>query len=115
MKIRELFTRIRYIGKAEGDRRIYSVFESAAGYLVLTPNSDRSFTVNIVEAGAPQVVTRKFKGRQLTAKKLRESGLRPDLFARPFSALNALYAMVGLGSARKLKRREGKAMVFKIG
>lgn len=114
MKIRELFTGIRYIGRAEGDRRSYYVFESDAGYLVLTPNSDHSFTVNIVDAEAPAVVTSRFKGNQLTAKRLRKGSRRPDLFGSPFSPLNTLYAMVALGHARKLKRREGKAMVFKI-
>jgi hypothetical protein len=114
MKIRQLFAGIRYVGRAEGDRRSYYVFQSDAGYLVLTPNSEYSFTANIVDAGAPEVVTRKFKGKELTAKDLREMRRRDDLFGRPFAALNALYAMVALRYARKLKRREGKAMVFKI-
>ena len=46
---------------------------------------------------------------------LKESNRRPDLFGAPFASLNALYVMVALGRARKLKQREGKAMVFKIG
>jgi len=37
------------------------------------------------------------------------------LFERYFDRLNALYVMVALRKARKLKKRLGKAMVFKIG
>jgi hypothetical protein len=50
----------------------------------------------------------------VTTVRLRKDGRRPDLFGSPFAALNALYVMVGLGRARKLKHREGKAMLFKI-
>ena len=39
---------------------------------------------------------------------------RPDLFDDNFSPLNALYTMVALGRAKKLKKRQGRAMVFKI-
>jgi hypothetical protein len=114
VKIRELFTGTRYIGKADGDKRTYYVFQADVGYLVLTPNSERSFTINLVDSEAPEVVTRTFKGKQLTTVRLREKGRRPDLFGSPFMALNTLYAMVALGRARKLKRREGRAMLFKI-
>ncbi len=90
------------------------MFEGDIGYLVLSPNSDHSFTINIVDSEAPEVLIRKFKGKQLTTRRLRQSSRRPDLFGSPFASLNALYVMVALGRARKLKRREGKAMVFKI-
>ena len=114
MKIAELFTGVRYLGRAEGDKRTYHVFDGAAGYLVVTPNSKRSFSMNIVDPEAPEVITRAFKGKQLTTVRLRKSGRRADLFGSPFASLNALYVMVALRRARKLKQREGRAMVFKI-
>jgi hypothetical protein len=114
MKLPELFKGIRYVGKAEGDRKTYYVFESDVGYLVVAPNSIGSFNLNIVDAEVPDVMTRAFRGKKLTAGRLKHSNRRPDLFGRPFASLNALYVMVALGRARKLKRREGKAMVFKI-
>jgi len=43
-----------------------------------------------------------------------QKGRRPDLFGDNFSRLNALYTMVALGRAKKLKQRLGKSMVFKI-
>ncbi len=114
MKFPELFKGVRYVGKAEGDRKTYYVFESDVGYLVVAPNSIGSFNLNIVDAEVPDVMTRSFRGKKLTAARLKHSNRRPDLFGRPFASLNALYVMVALGRARKLKRREGKAMVFKI-
>ncbi len=114
MKFPELFKGVRYVGKAEGDRKTYYVFESDVGYLVVAPNSIGSFNLNIVDAEVPDVMTRSFRGKKLTAGRLKHSNRRPDLFGSPFASLNALYVMVALGRARKLKRREGKAMVFKI-
>ena len=109
-----MFGGIRYLGRAEGDRRTYYVFESTAGYLVVTPSTDHSFNINRVDIEVPEVVSKRFKGKQLTTGRLRLSSRRPDLFGDSFASLNALYVMVALGRAKKLKRREGKAMVFKI-
>ena len=114
MRIRDLFKGARYVGKAEGDRRTYYVFESDAGYLVVAPSSAGGFNLNVVEGEAPDVITKAFKGKKLTAGRLKRSSRRPGLFRGPFSSLTALYVMVALGRARKLKLREGKAMVFKI-
>jgi hypothetical protein len=115
MKVSEMFKGIRYIGKAEGDRKTYYVFESDSGYLVVAPNSAGSFNLNIVDGEVPGVITSVFKSKKLTSGRLKHSNRRPDLFGAPFASLNALYVMVALGYARKLTRREGKAMVFKIG
>ncbi len=115
MKIPDLFKGIRYVGKAEGDRRTYNVFESDGGYLIVSPNSASGFNLSIVAGEVPDVLARAFRGKKLTAGRLKQSGRRPRLFAGPFSSLNALYVMVALGRARKLAQREGKAMVFKIG
>jgi hypothetical protein len=114
MKPADLFKGVRYVGKAEGDRKTYYVFESDVGYLVVAPNSTGRFNLNVVDAEAPDVMTRAFRGKKLTTGRLQQSSRRPDLFGSPFASLNALYVMVALGRARKLKRREGKAMLFKI-
>ena len=114
MRIPALFKDARYIGKAEGDRRTYYVFESDVGFLVVAPNSAGGFNLNVVDRAVPDAVTTGFRGKNLTAGRLKRSSRRPSLFRGPFSSLQALYVMVALGRARKLKRREGKAMVFKI-
>ncbi len=115
MRIPDLFKGVRYVGKAEGDRRTYYVFQNDGGYLIVAPNSAGGFNLNIVDGEVPDAVTNAFKGKRLTAGRLKRSSRRPDLFGGAFSSLNALYVLVALGRARKLKRREGKAMVFKIG
>jgi hypothetical protein len=114
MKIPNLFKGTRYAGKAEGDRRTYYVFESDVGYLVVAPNSAGGFNLNIVDRKVPDAVTSAFKGKKVTAARLKRSSRRPGLFRGPFSSLQALYVTVALGRAQKLKQREGKAMVFKI-
>jgi hypothetical protein len=114
MKVSELFSEIRYIGKAEGDRKTYYVFEAHSGYIVVTPSSETSFNMSVVDVETPEVISKTFKRKRLTSVRLKDSNRRPDLFGAPFATLNALYVMVALGRARKLKRREGKAMVFKI-
>jgi hypothetical protein len=114
MRIPDLFKGARYVGKAEGDRRTYYVFASDVGYLVAAPNSAGGFNLNVVDGRVPDVVTAGFRGKKLTAGRLKRSSRRPGLFRGPFSSLQALYVMVALGRARKLKRREGRAMVFKI-
>jgi hypothetical protein len=116
MKIAQLFTGAHYVGKAEGDRRSYYIFEGEeAGYLVVTPTKDRGFYMNVVDAEAPEAITKAFKGKRLTSVGLRKNGgKRPELFGTSFLCLNALYVMVALGRAKKLKLRDGKAIVFKI-
>ena len=96
MKIPGLFKGARYVGKAEGDRRTYYVFESEAGYLVVAPNSAGGFNLNVVDSGVPDAVTGAFKGKKLTAGRLKHSSRRPGLFRGPFSSLQALYVMVAL-------------------
>jgi hypothetical protein len=114
MKVPELFSGIRYIGKAEGDRKIYHVFEARSGYVLVAPSSGTTFNMTIVDSEAPEIISKSFKGKRVTSVTLKGSNRRPDLFGAPFATLNALYVMVALGRARKLKRHEGKAMVFKI-
>jgi hypothetical protein len=74
MKVQDMFDGIRYLGRAEGDRRTYYVFETTHGYLVVTPSSDHSFNINAVNNEASEVVSRGFKGKQLTTRRLRLRG-----------------------------------------
>lgn len=95
-------------------RKTYYVFEGNVGYLLVAPASDRGFYLSVIDREAPEVVSKAFKNEKLTAKQLRKSGRRPDLFGARFAALGTLYVMVALGRATKLKQRQGKALVFKI-
>jgi hypothetical protein len=114
MAIKNLFKDARFIGQAEGDRRSYYVFQSDGGYLVATAQSARNYSVTLVQNEVPDVISRKFKGKQVTVGTLKSQGHRTDLFGQYFDRLNALYVMVALGRARKLKKKLGKAMLFKV-
>ena len=115
VKITNVLERLQFAGQAEGDRRTYFAFQGDGPYVIASPNDRGGFNVNIIEREVPYVVARQFGGQRVTSGILVKQGRRPDLFGAPFSALNALYLMVAIGRARKLKERDGRALVFKIG
>lgn len=111
MKIPDFFKDVRYVGRARGVRRTYHIFEGSHVYLVVSPNTRGGLNVNPVSRKAPDLISRRFRGRHLTSKRLAKAG---GPFRAAFAPLNALYVMVALGRARKLAIREGKSMVFSI-
>jgi hypothetical protein len=108
MKPSQLFRDVRYLGEAEGDRKTYYVFETSTRYLVLGPSSGGGYYLNEVDKKGPERVTRRFRGKQVTTT------LVKGMFQSSLAALNVLYVMVALRRARKLKKRRGRAMVFKM-
>ncbi|HXY49983.1 MAG TPA: hypothetical protein VEI01_11070 [Terriglobales bacterium] len=114
MAIRTLFNGAKFIGQAKGDRRNYYVFSADDGYLVVAQRSLRNFALTLVQREAPDVITKKFKGKRVTVQTLKSQGHRPDLFGEYFDRLNALYVLVASGRATKLSARSGRAMLFKI-
>ena len=114
MKISTLFQGLHFVGQAEGDRRTYYAFQGDGPYIIASPNDRGGLNVNVIDHEAPDVVTRRFKGQRVTSSILVKQGRRADLFGPAFAALNALYLMVALGRARKLKKRDGRALIFKI-
>jgi hypothetical protein len=114
MGVKTLFNSAKFVGQAEGDRRSYYVYEGANGYLVAAPQGPNSYSVTVIQLDAPGVISKKFKAQQITVGDLKSRAHRPDLFGEYFDRLNALYVMVAIGRARKLKKRSGRAMLFKI-
>lgn len=114
MRVEQHFRDLRYTGFAEGDRKEYYIFQGARHFLVVSPSGPTSYTAAVVPSESAKVIKRRFAGKRVTAKEIKTSSKRPDLFGAPFAGLNALYVMVALGQARKLKLRDGKAMVFKV-
>jgi hypothetical protein len=113
MKMQNVLTNLEFVGQAEGDKLTYYVFKGRSGYIVASAGSRGSYRFNLIDAEAPDAISKHFGGQQVTSKALTK-GRRPDLFSENFDRLNSLYVMVALGRARKLKRRDGKSMVFKI-
>jgi hypothetical protein len=114
VKIPTLLKQLPFVGQAEGERLTYYVFEGNRAYLVVSPNSRGGLNLNVVDQDTPEVISRRFSGQRVTGQMLVQKGRRPDLFGDNFSPLNALYTMVALGRAKKLKQKLGRAMVFKI-
>jgi hypothetical protein len=114
MAAKNLFSGAKFAGEAEGDRQIYYVFETDRNYLVAAPMSPNSYSVTLITRDAPELVSHKFKGKHITANMLKTLIPRSRSFSRYFDRLNTLYAMVGLGKAKKLKKRLGRAMLFKV-
>ncbi len=114
MAVKNLFSGARFVGQAEGERQTYNVFQGDNGYLVAAPRSANNYSVTLVPQEAPEAISRRFKGMRVTVSTLKSQGHRPDLFGEYFDRLNALYVMVALGRARKLKKKLGRAMLFKV-
>lgn len=114
MRIPELLTNLEFVGKAEGDRLTYYVFKGPAAYLIASANHRGGYNVNVVKAEAPDAILRKFAGKQVTSNLLGKHDRGAGVFGERFARLNSLYVMVALGKARKLKKRDGRAMLFKI-
>ena len=115
MRLKNLFKDLEYVGEAAGDRLSYAVFRGPSAYLVVSPNSREGFNVNVVRREAPEVIRKRFHGRRVTTGSVVKASRRRDLFPSRFTLLNSLYVMVALRWAKKLKEREGRSMVFKIG
>jgi len=114
--VRSQFSGLKYAGKADGDKRAYHVFEGAASMLVVSPGRTKgSYNANAVDRRGLDVVGRRFRGRKVTSADVMRKARRRDLFRQRFDALNALYAMVAVGRAHKLReRRDGRSLVFRI-
>jgi hypothetical protein len=114
MRVRDLFKDLTYVGQAAGDKKQYHVFENVNGFLVVAGNSPNAYNANWVDRKAVDFVGAAFKGRKVTTGRIMEKARRRKLFGGGFVALNTLYAMAAAGRARKLKERDGRAMVFKV-
>ena len=111
MRLKNLFKDLEYVGEAAGDRLSYAVFRGPSAYLVVAPNSRGGLNVNVVKRETPETIRKRFHGRRVTTKMVSKGARRADRFV----LLNSLYVMVALKWAKKLKEREGRSMVFRIG
>lgn len=117
MNIRNLTTGLRYRGEVKGKRQTYYVFEGKSQYLVMSfsrskPNAGY---FNVVASDAVAYAARRFAGRQgLTAKILHARSRRPRLVRGPLAALNILYVLVAIGSAKIDTRFRERAIYFNV-
>lgn len=116
MNIRSLAEGLRYCGEAMGKRQTYYVFESRAGYVVMSASRTKraSGYFNLVSRKAVERVRRSYAGRQdVTAKQLaarsRGAGVRDAL-----QALNILYVLVATGAAKRDDRYQDMQLHFNV-
>jgi hypothetical protein len=116
MNIRSLAKGLKYCGEASGKRQTYYVFESSAGYVVMSASRTKraSGYFNLVSRDAVNRIRRSYAGRQdVTAKALaarsRGAGVRDAL-----QALNILYVLVATGAAKRDDRYQDQRLHFNI-
>ena len=113
MNIRSLARGLSYCGEAKGKRQTYYVFESAAGYVVMSASRTKraSGYFNLVRRDAVARIRKRYAGRQdVTAKQLAQrSGVRDAL-----QALNILYVLVATGAAKRDDRYQDTRLHFNI-
>jgi hypothetical protein len=101
MKITDAFKDLKFVGLAEGDRVAYHVFEGPKVYLVAAPGSRGGIYVNLVDRSAVEADKKRFAGKEVVSKQIG-------------GGLSSLYTLVARGEAKKLKKRLGRSMVFKL-
>ncbi len=116
MNIRSLAKGLRYCGVAHGKRQTYYVFESDAGYVVMSGSRTKraSGYFNLVSRDAVAKIRKRYAGKKdVTAKQLatrsRGAGVRDAL-----QALNILYVLVATGAAKRDDRHADARLHFNI-
>lgn len=116
MNIRSLAKGLKFCGEAQGKRQTYFVFESDAGYVVMSASRTKraSGYFNLVSRAAVDRIRRSYAGKQdVTAKALaarsRGAGVRDAL-----QALNVLYVLVATGSAKVDDRYQDTRLHFNV-
>jgi hypothetical protein len=116
MNIRSLAHGLQYCGVAQGKRQTYFVFESRAGYVVMSGSRTKraSGYFNLVSRNAVNRIRKSYAGKQdVTAKTLatrsRGAGIRDAL-----QALNILYVLVATGAAKRDDRHADTRLHFNI-
>jgi hypothetical protein len=116
MNIRSLARGLTFCGEAKGKRQTYYVFESAAGYVVMSASRTKraSGYFNLVSRDAVNRIRKSYAGKQdVTAKSLaarsRGAGVRDAL-----QALNVLYVLVATGAAKRDDRYQDTRLHFNV-
>ena len=116
MNIRSLAKGLQFCGEATGKRQTYYVFESGAGYVVMSASRTKraSGYFNLVSRNAVARIRKNYAGKQdVTAKALatrsRGAGVRDAL-----QALNILYVLVATGAAKRDDRYQDTRLHFNI-
>ena len=114
MNYRSLFTNLKYRALVRSAKRNYHVLESSDFFVLISPQSQDKGNYQIVNRKALNYVLRELGGsRKITSGGVLEACRRSKFLKDRFSALNTLYALVGIKKA-EIIGTDGRALAFSI-
>lgn len=117
MNIKSLSAGLSFRGNVTGRRQKYYVFEGRDAFFVFSFSraKPKSGYFNMVSADAVDYVQRLAGGEQgVTAQALNRRTRRPKLIGSALEALNVLYVLVAIGSAKIDRRHKDRQLFFNI-
>ena len=117
MNLRKKLSNLSYIGKVQGKRQTYHVFDGGGGYLIASAarSKPNAGYFNLVEKAVVEYVEKRIAGeRGFTSQQLVQRARRTKRIVDSLHALNILYVLVALGKAEIDRKREGPKLYFNI-
>jgi hypothetical protein len=118
MNPKKLLQNLSFIKEVTSKRQTYYVYAGETEYLLLTASTNEyrynSFNISAIPRELPEHVARVFRGRKVTAAQVLKLSHKPALMKTSFDALNTLYALCALGTAKIDHRFRKKALHFTI-
>jgi hypothetical protein len=115
MNVKSLVQGLSYVGKADGKRQTYYVFQGKGYFLVMSFSKTKPHAgnFNIVEAEAVEYVRSRFAGaKAVTVNDVVAKGKRTRHAPGPLAVLNILYVLAALGHLSVDARRAGPKLYF---
>lgn len=115
MNVQSLVQGLSYVGKADGKRQTYYVFQGKGYFLVMSFSKTKPHAgnFNIVETEAVEYVRSRFAGaKAVTVNDVVAKGKRTRHVPGPLAALNILYVLAALGHLSVDARRAGPKLYF---
>lgn len=117
MNIKSLSAGLSFRGNVSGRRQKYFIFEGKDSFFVFSFSraKPKSGYFNMVSTEAVKYVQRLASGEQgVTAQALNRRSRKPKLIGSALEALNILYVMVAIGSAKIDNRHKDKQLFFNV-
>lgn len=117
MDLRKHLTTLSYVGKVQGQRQTYHVFEGGDRYLIASSSRSKPNAgyFNLVEKDTVEYVLKRVAGeRGVTSQLIAQQARRSKRVVDTLHALNVLYVLVALGKAKIDRKREGRKLYFNI-
>ena len=115
MNAKSLVQGLAYVGRADGKRQTYYVFQGKGYFLVLSFSKTKPHAgnFNIVESEAVEYVRSRFAGaKAVTVNDVVAKGKRTRHVPSPLAALNILYVLAAMGDLSVDARRAGPKLYF---